>query len=268
MIIFDASYLIPYLHPDPEPPKDRADKPVEKFRERISQLIAELNAGGQIIGVPTPALAEILVRAGKGKFRYLQTIGDAYRFEVLPFDQRAAIDAGELIALIKKEVRQPLTTWAKIKFDIQIAAIGKTVGAATIYSDDTQIEAHGKRLNIPVIRICDLPLPPEPVEPKKVAIDDFGQGKLALTPVVEDLDEKANGENSAEPIHAENPPELRADDTGGAGDSPGTEAKGTPEAGITEAKGQPAAEAVTPAPGLASEKPKAANKGGPSVDGP
>ncbi len=161
MIIFDASYLIPYLHPAPETPMDRTNKPVADFKARINYLVTELNGGGEVIGVPTPALAEILVRAGKGKYTYLATIGNAYRFEVLPFDQRAAIDASELIQLIKKEAKLPLRTWAKVKFDIQIAAIGKAVGATTIYSDDTDIEAHGKRFNIPVKRICDLPPPPK-----------------------------------------------------------------------------------------------------------
>jgi predicted nucleic acid-binding protein len=166
MIIFDASYLIAYLHPNPEPPMDRNNQPVPEFRERVNHLVATLNASEQLIGVPTPALAEVLVRAGLGKLRYMQTIGDAYRFKVLPFDQRAAIDASELIAKIKEEhKRQPLITWAKVKFDIQIAAIGKTEGATVIYSDDTDIEAHGRRLNIPVKRICDLdlPSPPAPV---------------------------------------------------------------------------------------------------------
>jgi predicted nucleic acid-binding protein len=164
MIIFDASYLIAYLHPNPEPPMDRNNQPVAAFRERVNHLVTTLNASEQLIGVPTPALAEVLVRAGSGKLRYMQTIGDAYRFKVLPFDQRAAIDASELIARIKEEhKKQPLATWAKVKFDIQIAAIGKTEGATVIYSDDREIEALGKRLNIPVKRICDLPSPPPPV---------------------------------------------------------------------------------------------------------
>lgn len=163
MIIFDSTFLIVYLHPNPETPRDRNNQPVTEFRERVNHLVATLSASEQIIGVPTPALAEVLVRAGAGKFKYLQILSDAYRFEILPFGQRAAIDAGELIEKVKSESKgQPIETWAKVKFDIQIVAIGKTEEATVIYSDDKGIEAHGKRLNIPVKRICDLELPPRP----------------------------------------------------------------------------------------------------------
>jgi predicted nucleic acid-binding protein len=222
MIIFDASYLIVYLHPNPEPPKDRNKQPVTNFRERVNHLVATLNASDQVIGVPTPALAEILVRAGKGKFRYLQTIGDSYKFEILPFDQRAAIDAGELIALIKdKNKKQPLSTWAKVKFDIQIAAIGKTVGATVIYSDDKNIEAHGKRLNIPVKRICDLPLPQEKQEPPQAIEESTAQGELPLSlPGVEDQ----NAEEG-KAIQAQNPAELPTNVSRSVGDATGEKAK-------------------------------------------
>lgn len=174
MIIFDSSYLIVYLHPDPQPPRDRHEKPVAQFRERVNHLIAELNGAEEVIGIPSPALAEVLVRAGKGRFRYVETLSDSYRFQILPFDSRAAIEASELIAKVKNEHKaQPVESWAKVKFDIQIAAIGKALNATTIYSDDKQIEAHGKRLNIKVIRICDLPLPPV-----KTKVDDRAMGTL------------------------------------------------------------------------------------------
>jgi predicted nucleic acid-binding protein len=165
MIIFDASYLVIYLHPNPKPAKDRNNKPVSQFRERVNYLIASLNMPGKIIGVPTPALAEVLVRAGNSRPEYIRVLTDTYRFELLPFSVRAAIEASELIEKIKAENRgQPVATWAKIKFDIQIAAIGKAETATQIYSDDEDIERLGKRLKIPVIRICDLPLPPPPDE--------------------------------------------------------------------------------------------------------
>ena len=241
MIIFDASYLIVYLHPDPEPPMDRSNQPVTNFRERVNYLVATLNAADQIIGVPTPALAEILVRSGKGKYKYLQIIGDAYKFKVLEFDQIAAIEASELIAQIKAQHKsQPLGTWAKVKFDIQIAAISKAAGATMIYSDDTDIEAHGKRLKIDVKRICDLPLPPKTAEPVRPPADSAGQRKLFGSAADEEQDEEAR-----EAAKTENPPELRADSTGGAGASAGAQAKEVPPTQHTEAKA-PVPARVTP----------------------
>jgi predicted nucleic acid-binding protein len=213
MIIFDASYLIAFLHPSPEPPMDRNNQPVSEFRERVNHLVATLNASEQLIGVPTPALAEVLVRAGSGRIRYMQTIGNAYRFKVLPFDQRAAIDASELIAKIKEEhKKQPLITWAKVKFDIQIAAIGKTEGATVIYSDDTDIEAHGKRLNIPVKRICDLPSPPPPPVPRDFQVRPAGEQAQLFDPtplLLKAVTETEPGQSEA-PKEVQNEPKAES----------------------------------------------------------
>jgi predicted nucleic acid-binding protein len=162
VIIFYASYLVVRFHPNPAPARDREDKPVSRFRERVSNLASKLDVSNDVIGVPTPAMAEILVRAGSANARaaYVTTISDTWKFQILPFDSRAAIEAAELIAKIKSEQRsQPWETWAKVKFDIQIAAIAKAEAATAIYSDDRDVENHGKRVNIPVIRICDLPTP-------------------------------------------------------------------------------------------------------------
>lgn len=161
MIVFDASYLLIFLRDNMPPARDRNDKPVEKFKERIQFLIASLDASNTIIGIPTPALAEIMVRAGAAGPEYLKQLRRA-NFVFLPFDTKAAIEAAQLIFAIKKQTGGRLETWAKTKFDIQISAIAKSESAGIIYSDDKDIETHGKRLGITVIRICDLPLPPEP----------------------------------------------------------------------------------------------------------
>jgi hypothetical protein len=102
-----------------------------------------------------------LVRAGKGRAKLVSILSDTWRFQILPFDSRAAIEASELIAQIKTS-KEPWATWAKVKFDIQIVSIAKAESVAAIYADDEDIERYAKRLKIPVIRICDLPLPPEP----------------------------------------------------------------------------------------------------------
>jgi len=165
--ICDSSYLIAFLHPKPEPPMDRQGKPVTRFKERIENLIADLSAVNDIIGIPTPALAETLVRSGPNRGQYMKVLGDTWKFQLLPFDARAAIDAADLIAAIKNN-KDRWDTWAKIKFDIQIVAIAKSEGVSLIYSDDHHIETYAKRFGIRVMRICDLPLPPEPKEPKPI----------------------------------------------------------------------------------------------------
>jgi predicted nucleic acid-binding protein len=181
VIIFDATYLVVYLNPNPLPATDREGKPVERFKERVAELAAQLNVSNQVIGVPAPAMAEVLVRAGQGRAQFVSILSDRWRFQIIPFDSRAAIEASELIAAVKSN-KDKWDKWAKVKFDIQIVAIAKAEGASVIYSDDKDIENLAKRVGIPVKRICDLPLPPPPVEPGKIEGVVGSQGKLNLIP--------------------------------------------------------------------------------------
>jgi len=137
---------------------DRQGKPVTHFQERISALIEELSATNDVIGIPTPALAETLVRSGPNRAQYMKILGDSWKFQLVPFDARAAIEAAELIAEIKTN-KEKWANWAKVKFDIQIVATANAEGVSVIYSDDQDIENYAKRFNIRVIRICDLPMP-------------------------------------------------------------------------------------------------------------
>jgi hypothetical protein len=80
------------------------------------------------------------------------------------FDQRAAVEvaAAPREALAAGDKRGGSDSpWAKIKFDRQIIAIARVEGATTIYSDDDDIVRFAKSYGIAVIRVCDLPLPPE-----------------------------------------------------------------------------------------------------------
>ncbi len=67
--------------------------------------------------------------------------------------------------MVKDEQKeQPIDTWAKIKFDIQIVSIAKAEGVSVIYSEDPHIEALAKRVGVDVRRICDLALPEDRAE--------------------------------------------------------------------------------------------------------
>lgn len=179
MIVFDATYLVVFLNTNPPPAKDRNGKPVDKFKERVHQLASTFDRSNEPIGIPAPAMAEVLVRAGKGRSKLVSILSDRWRFQILPFDSRAAIEASELIAQIKAS-KEPWTTWAKVKFDIQIVAIARAENASVIYADDIDIENYAKRLKIPVVRICDLPLLPSPVEGDAIEGTIGTQGQLNL----------------------------------------------------------------------------------------
>jgi predicted nucleic acid-binding protein len=192
VIIFDSTYLVVFLNPNPPAAKDRNDKPVEKFKERVEYLAAKFDVSNEPIGIPAPAMAEVLVRAGKGRSKLVSILSDRWRFQIIPFDSRAAIQAAELIAQIKTSGER-WETWAKLKFDIQIVSIAKAENATVIYADDRDIENYAKRLKIPVVRICDLPLPPPPVETGTVEGVVGSQGLLNLAP----------SNTTAEPAEAE-----------------------------------------------------------------
>jgi hypothetical protein len=183
VIIFDSTYLVVFLNPNPPPAKDREDKPVAQFKERVEYLASKLDASNEPIGIPAPAMAEVLVRAGKGRAKYVSILSDRWRFQILPFDSRAAIEASELIAQIKSN-KEPWETWAKVKFDIQIVSIAKAEAASAIYADDKDIENYAKRVKIPVFRICDLALPPaeEESDTKRDAMPVGAQQELNLKP--------------------------------------------------------------------------------------
>ena len=69
-------------------------------------------------------------------------------------------------------------TWAKIKYDRRIVAIAKVEGAHTIYSDDMGVHRLARRVGITVIRIADLPLPPEDPQQElnfENSVDNDGQ---------------------------------------------------------------------------------------------
>lgn len=65
---------------------------------------------------------------------------------------REAAEAGDK----KSGSEQP---WQKVKFDRQIIAIARVVGASKIYSDDENLAKFAKRIGIEVISIWDLPIP-------------------------------------------------------------------------------------------------------------
>jgi len=66
----------------------------------------DLNASGQVIGIPTPAFAEVLVKAGSHRLTWVSVLSDRYKFALLPFDSRAAIEASELIEAVKKRAKK------------------------------------------------------------------------------------------------------------------------------------------------------------------
>ena len=74
----------------------------------------------------------------------------------------ANLEASNATVVVPTPVlRDEAETWAKLKFDRQIVAIAKVCGATSIYSHDGGIQTVAGRVGIEVLRLHDLPLPPE-----------------------------------------------------------------------------------------------------------
>jgi hypothetical protein len=132
MVVFDATTLLLLLSPAVPAPVDPATgMPVEHAKERLDHLVKELEQSRTRIIVPTPALSEILVKAGAAGPAYLERLNSSAAFRIAPFDQRAAVEVAAMTrdALATGNKRGGVQgTWAKIKYDRQIVAIAKVEG--------------------------------------------------------------------------------------------------------------------------------------------
>ncbi len=177
MVVFDANFLIFFL--DPKIKGGVGSNP------RIDHLVATIQKTADRIVVPTPALSELLVKAGDAGPRYLEIIARSKFFRVAEFGERAAVEAAALtqdaVGKGNKRGATPDADWAKVKFDRQIVAIARVVGAKTIYTNDVQLAKHAIAAGLEAITTEDLPDPPvppqfelplDPIEPEQSGDDD------------------------------------------------------------------------------------------------
>ncbi len=160
----DADILLMLFMPKVPVPADPAtQKPVDRPKERIEHLVATLDRERKKLIIPTPALSEFLARAGRAAPKILEQLNNSARFRIVPFDERAAIEAAlatyEAFEAGNKKGDSP-SSWSKIKFDRQIVAIAKVENAEVIYSDDEDVRKFAKNYGIRVIGVSELPPPP------------------------------------------------------------------------------------------------------------
>lgn len=163
MILLDATTLLLLIEPSARPPRDPSTgKPLEKCRERIEHLLQTLSDPQVQVVLPTPVLAEVLVRAGNARNQYLTELTTNHVFRPASFDERAAVELSMILdgdAKSKKKLTGT-QTWAKLKFDRQIIAIAKVQRVTTIYSDDTDLAKCAVDNGLTVTHTWELPLPP------------------------------------------------------------------------------------------------------------
>lgn len=165
MALFDANILLLLLDSTLPKPIDReTGKPVVDAEKRINYLVSRLQEKGTKIIIPTPVLAEVLTLAERAGADYFTKIDRSSAFKIEPFEIRAAIELARMTAASIKagDKREGSSEpWNKIRFDRQIVAIAKINKVSTIYSNDENLKKFATAHGIKVVRIGELPLPPE-----------------------------------------------------------------------------------------------------------
>ena len=166
MVIFDTNYLLFLLQKNTPAPK-AFDTGVEipNCEERINHLVSGLQKHKEKIIIPTPVLAEVMVRADTAGPDYLSKINKSAAFRIEPFDTRAAIEVAQMTANALKsgDKRDGVDDiYAKIKYDRQIIGIALANSISTIYAHDGNLKKHAEKKGITVIGIHELEVPPAP----------------------------------------------------------------------------------------------------------
>jgi hypothetical protein len=162
MLAVDSSALALLINPAANPPDDpETGAPLTHARERVEFFIQSLTAADTLI-IPTPALAEVLLRVGDGAPALLEALGGMARVRIRPFGELAAIETAvmtrEAIEAGDKRGGSD-AAWQKVKVDRQIIAVARAEGASKIYADDRGLISFAKRLGMEVFSTWDLPLP-------------------------------------------------------------------------------------------------------------
>jgi hypothetical protein len=159
MVGFDASVALAFWFPDVACSIDHA-------KERMDYLVEQLEAKRERILIPTPALTELLVRAGDAGPEFVNQLSKSSRFEIAAFDDMAAIEVALSIAAAtgsgkKRGDGTSKETWAKVKFDHQIVGICKVRQVSVLYCDDPRLCNFASMCELRTVRLGDLPLPPK-----------------------------------------------------------------------------------------------------------
>lgn len=151
MIVIDANVLIAWS----------AKKTPDLVRARLQHMLETAAKEKERILIPTPALAEFLVRTDDATTEWLAELEKKSAVDVCSFDRKAAfecafIERGAHKAGDKKHGAD--TAYQKVKFDRQIVAIAKSRNAGLVVSDDDSLRRVALSVGLKVLKIEELPV--------------------------------------------------------------------------------------------------------------
>lgn len=162
ILAVDSSALALLINPAANPPNDpTTGAPVVRARERVEFFLGSLRSSDTLV-IPTPVLAEALVKAEDGAPGLLGTLTGMARVKVKPFGERAAVETALMTRSAVEAGNKKLGSaapWQKVKVDRQIVAVARVEGAAAIYADDKDLVAFALGLGMEVMSTWTLPLP-------------------------------------------------------------------------------------------------------------
>lgn len=162
-VVLDTSLLLVLVDPNVPVPPDSSGKPIVGARDRLNVLVADLQKNHRKILIPTPVLAELVWLADKAGPQYA-ALFNKYGgvFQVVDFDQRAAIELAMMTAAAKKTGSAKAgstVSMAKVKFDRQIVATAKVNRVVAIYTCDGNLKKFAEDNDIEAVHLNDMPLP-------------------------------------------------------------------------------------------------------------
>lgn len=159
----DTSLLLLLLDPKVPVPPDEHGNLIVDAQKRVLHLVTELSKARRKLLIPTPVLSEMLILTQGTGQQYLEKINKSRVFEIVPFDQRAAIELALMTAVSKRQAKKlragSAITAAKLKFDRQIVATAKVHGATTIYAGDNDLATFARNHGLEAIKLYELTLP-------------------------------------------------------------------------------------------------------------
>ncbi len=149
---------------------------VNRMQQRMDYLIATIDEVKGSVIVPTPALAELLVKAGTQRAAMLRALEGRRAIRVVPFDKMAAVHCANLDAqaISEGDKRDGVrSSWQKVKIDRQIVAIAQVSRCERIITGDPDVEKIAGRAAIDTTFVWELDLPPEdPQRDLQLVVED------------------------------------------------------------------------------------------------